>query len=88
MYIMNGVNSPAAFTCHTGRGESTVDYMLCNKSMLQIEHISLQASNITDHDMLATILPMSHTTQAPQRAGQPHNEENAKDHTTAGPQAV
>jgi hypothetical protein len=30
LYILNGIDSPAAFTCHTGRGESTVDYILCN----------------------------------------------------------
>jgi exonuclease III len=31
VYIINGIHSLAAYTCHTGRGESTVDYMLCNK---------------------------------------------------------
>lgn len=30
LYILNGIDSPAAFTCHNGRGESTVDYILCN----------------------------------------------------------
>jgi exonuclease III len=34
LYILNGINSPAALTCHTGRGESTVDYMLCNSLRL------------------------------------------------------
>jgi endonuclease/exonuclease/phosphatase family metal-dependent hydrolase len=36
LYILNGIHSPAAFTCHTGRGESTVDYILCNKNYLQV----------------------------------------------------
>lgn len=30
LYILNGIHSPATYTCHTGRGESTVDYILCN----------------------------------------------------------
>jgi Endonuclease-reverse transcriptase len=34
LYILTGINSPAAFTCHTSRGESTVDYILCNKVRL------------------------------------------------------
>jgi len=34
LYILNGIHSLSAFTCHTGRGESTVDYILCNKHYL------------------------------------------------------
>jgi hypothetical protein len=63
MYILNGVNSPAAFTCHTGRGESTVDYVLCNKTMLQVKHTSMEDNNITDHDLLSTSIPLSHDHQ-------------------------
>ena len=87
MYILNGVRSPAAFTCHTGRGESTVDYILCNKSMLQIQHTNLEASNITDHDLISTILPVSYEVQAPPSAGKPHDNDATKDGNTAGPQA-
>ena len=37
MYILNGINSPAAYTCHRSAGESTVDYLLCNGATLQIK---------------------------------------------------
>jgi hypothetical protein len=42
LFILNGIHSPAAFTCHTGRGESIVDYVLCNKSYLQVKHTTQQ----------------------------------------------
>jgi hypothetical protein len=81
MYILNGVNSPAAFTCHTGRGESTVDYVLCNKTMLQVKHTSLEDINITDHDLLSTYIPLSHDSQKSYK-----DSANEEDDST-GPQA-
>lgn len=58
LYILNGIHSPAAYTCHTSRGESIVDYMLCNKSYFQVHHINQQAYKISDHDLLYTLLPV------------------------------
>jgi len=57
LFILNGIHSPAAYTCHTSRGESTVDYILCSQS-LQIKHTPLQVCAITDHDLLHTTLPI------------------------------
>jgi hypothetical protein len=59
LYILNGIHSPAAFTCHTGRGESMVDYILCNKSYLQVKHTTQQEYKQTDHDLLFTHLPLT-----------------------------
>ena len=58
LFILNGVNSLAAYTCHTSRGESTVDYILCSKLSIQVKHTPLQACKITDHDLLFATLPM------------------------------
>jgi hypothetical protein len=38
LYILATQDSPPAFTCHSGRGESTVDYILCNHRNLQASH--------------------------------------------------
>jgi hypothetical protein len=59
LYILNGIHSPAAYTCHTSRGESTVDYILCSKASQQVYHTPLQACKITDHDLLYVKLPLS-----------------------------
>jgi Endonuclease/Exonuclease/phosphatase family. len=59
LYILNGIHSPAAYTCHTSRGESTVDYILCSKVSLQVNYTPLQVCNITDHDLLSVTLPIS-----------------------------
>ena len=58
LYILNGIHSPAAYTCHTGRGESIVDYVLCNKVFLQVQQINLQQHKLSDHDLLYTHLPL------------------------------
>jgi hypothetical protein len=57
-YILNGIYSPAAFTCHTGRGESTVDYFLCNQVQFQVHHIPQAQLKISDHDLLIAHIPI------------------------------
>ena len=71
LYILNGIHSPAVYTCHTGRGESTVDYILCNYKHMQIRHTPLQQCNITDHDMQVVTIPLSRDPHATPNAGQP-----------------
>jgi hypothetical protein len=88
LYILNGINSPATYTCHTGRGESTVDYILCNKVVLQINHTSLQAINITDHDLLTTYIPITNDERTPPPCGQPTCGANTPASLTEGPQAA
>ena len=66
MYILNGIHSQAAYTCHTSRGDSIVDYMLCNKQFPQVKHTNIQAYKISDHDLLETVIPITsagHTQQ-------------------------
>jgi hypothetical protein len=87
LYILNGINSPATYTCHTSRGESTVDYILCNKLVLQINHTPLQASNITDHDLLTTLLPLPNDERTPPPAGKPTCGPISSSSSTEGPQA-
>jgi hypothetical protein len=65
LYILNGVHSPAAYTCHTSRGESIVDYVLCNKVFIQVNQECLQTQNLTDHDLLFTHLPLRHGQETP-----------------------
>lgn len=88
LYILHGINSPATFTCHTSRGESTVDYILCNKLVLQIKHIPLKASNITDHDLLTARLPMQKEERTPPPDGQPTCVVMSPSSSTEGPQAT
>jgi hypothetical protein len=78
MYILNGIHSPAAYTCHTGRGESIVDYMLCNKFVPQVKHTNLQAYKITDHDLLQTVIPIM-------GAEHPHSPDEFHPPKTASP---
>ena len=87
IFILNGLNSPAAYTCHTGRGESTVDYILCNNEKLQIRYTELQEYKITDHDLLCTTLPMRHDTQTSSHTGLPINGTIANIETKTGPLA-
>lgn len=88
LYILNGIYSPATFTCHTSRGESTVDYILCNKLVLQINHTPLQASNITDHDLLTTLLPLPNDVRTLPPAGQPTCGAIPSSSSNKGPQAT
>ena len=37
LYILNGTHTPATCTCHASRGESIVDYILCNIVSLQVQ---------------------------------------------------
>jgi hypothetical protein len=87
LYILNGIHSPALYTCHTSRGESTVDYILCNKVVLQINHTPLQASNITDHDLLTTYIPLISDAHTPMPYGQPSCGAATPPSSTEGPQA-
>jgi endonuclease/exonuclease/phosphatase family metal-dependent hydrolase len=59
LYILNGTHTPATCTCHTSRGESLVDYILCNRVHLQVHHPALQPANISDHDLIYTHLPIT-----------------------------
>ena len=88
LYIVNGIHSPASYACHTSRGESTVDYILCNKVVLQINHTPLQASNITDHDLLTTYIPLISDAHTPMPYGQPSCGAATPPSSTEGPQAA
>ena len=87
MYILNGLHIPAALTCHTGRGESTVDYILCSTSSPQIQHTPLQACNITDHDLLCVTLPVPHGLRATPPHLQTHSGTAAHTSMPMGPLA-
>jgi hypothetical protein len=87
VFILNGLNSPAAYTCHTGRGESTVDYILCNYEKLQIRYTELQKCKITDHDLLCTTLPMLCNTRTSSPTGLPTHATTANIDKTTGPLA-
>jgi len=87
VFILNGLNSPAAYTCHTGRGESTVDYILCNYEKLQIRYTELQKCKITDHDLLCTTLPMRYDTRTSSHTGSPIHGTIANIETKTGPLA-
>jgi hypothetical protein len=47
----------------------------------------MEADNITDHDMLSTIIPMTQNEQTSQSAGKPHKRDSDQEDSTAGPQA-
>jgi hypothetical protein len=85
LYIINGIHSPAAYTCHTGRGESTVDYILSNKHFLQINHTNLQPHNFTDHDLLYTTIPITPLARTPLTAGLPTMDATSPTSASAGP---
>jgi hypothetical protein len=65
LYILNGIHSPAAYTWHKSRGESTVDYILCSKLSIKVTHTPLQACKITDHCLMFTTLPMGQASACP-----------------------
>lgn len=88
LYIINGIHSPAAYTCHTGRGESTVDYILANKHFLQIHQNNLQPHNITDHDLLSTTIPITPDACAPMPDGLPTTGATSMTAELAGPPAA
>ena len=88
LYILNGIHSPASYTCHTSRGESTVDYILCNKAVLQISHTPLRTSNITDHDLLTTYIPQTSDARTPLPSGKPTCGAATPSSSTEGPQAA
>jgi hypothetical protein len=85
VFILNGVTSPAAYTCHTSRGESTVDYILYNQTPLQIRHTPLQKCNITDHDLQSITVPMSRAANIAPPPGLHHS--NATDSALADKRA-
>ena len=57
-YILNGVHSPAEYTFHSSRGDSTIDYILANTVSLQVQQTSQKAYLISDHDLLTTHIPL------------------------------
>ena len=57
LYILNGIHNPAVYTCHTSRGNSTVDYILCNKQSLKVHTETSKTYQISDHDLLYTHIP-------------------------------
>jgi hypothetical protein len=89
LYILNGIHTPAAFTCHTGRGQSAIDFVLCNKPSLQVKYVEQQIFNYTDHDLLFTHLPLTANkpTTTPRH---PHHHDSVSQHdciTPASPPA-
>lgn len=36
-YILNGIYNPATYTCHTSRGKSVIDYILCTTPSYKLQ---------------------------------------------------
>jgi hypothetical protein len=56
--------------------------------MLQIKHTPLEACKITDHDLLITTLPLSHTNCSSRTQDQPISQENKSGNIPTGLLAV
>jgi hypothetical protein len=59
LYILNGIHNPAVYTCHTSRGNSTVDFILCNKQTLKIHTETSKTYQLSDHDLIYTYIPFN-----------------------------
>lgn len=59
LYILNGIHTPATYTCHTSRGNSTIDLILSNTMAIQVHTEPSQTYKISDHDLVYTYLPLS-----------------------------
>ena len=59
-HILNGKQpgDPARFTCHTGKGSSTVDYILSRDPTLSLHYDPDTLEGYTDHTLLYTCLPV------------------------------
>ena len=57
LYILNGIKSPASFTCHTSRGSSVIDYILSNTNTLTTHTDAHVTRGLSDHALLSTHVP-------------------------------
>ena len=59
-HILNGKQpgDPARFTCHTGKGSSTIDYILSRDPTLSLYYDPDTLEGYTDHTLLYTCLPV------------------------------
>ena len=73
VHILNGAagRTPAPYTCHTGNGESAVDYLCSNDTKLEVNYDHDVLLNQTDHSLLWTSIPVKVVPPVPRGAPPP-----------------